>query len=397
MQEEKLRKTRCFHTRRRTYDYSWPNNRILGGGQLGRMMALEAKAMGFKVAVLEPSANSPTAQVADVEVIGAYHDPEAVQKLADQSDVVTFEFENVDAITATILQEAGKLPQGTALLKTTQHRLREKEALEKAGLTVAPYRAVSSIEELRTAIDLLGTPAVLKTCRGGYDGKGQYVIQSKEESAKAFHELDREGVELVLEGFVSFEKEISVIVTRNAKGELQTFPVAENVHEANILKRTIVPAQISAEAEAHAIQMAETFAKSIDLIGTLAVEMFYTSDGEIYVNELAPRPHNSGHYTMNSCNVSQFGQHVRAICDWPLVEPMLHQPVIMDNILGEHVEKALEAIPQFTNAFLHLYGKSEVRTGRKMGHVNSVGKTIEEAINTSKQLNIRMHAMEAAR
>lgn len=311
------------------------------------------------------------------------------------SDVVTFEFENVDANTATILQEAGKLPQGITLLKTTQHRLREKEALEEAGLTVAPYKAITSKDDLTAAIDVLGTPAVLKTCRGGYDGKGQYVIHSREESDQAFQELYREGVELVVEGFVSFEKEISVIVTRNLKGELQTFPVAENIHEDNILKRTIVPARISIDAKKRAVQMAEAFANSIELVGTLAVEMFYTMSGEIYVNELAPRPHNSGHYTMDSCNVSQFGQHVRAICDWPLVKPKLYHPVIMDNILGEHVERAIKMIPEFTDAFLHLYGKSEARPGRKMGHVNIIAATVEEALERSLQLHIRTHTMEA--
>ncbi|MFB4160285.1 5-(carboxyamino)imidazole ribonucleotide synthase [Geomicrobium sp. JSM 1781026] len=368
---------------------------ILGGGQLGRMMALESKAMGYQIAVLEPVAGSPTAQVADIEIVGAYNDEEAVKQLAAVSDVVTFEFENVDANTATILQEAGKLPQGITLLKTTQHRLREKEALEEAGLTVAPYKAITSADELAAAIDVLGTPAVLKTCRGGYDGKGQYVIHSKEESDQAFQELYREGVELVVEGFVSFEKEISVIVTRNLKGELQTFPVAENIHEDNILKRTIVPARISVDAKKRAVQMAEAFAKSIELVGTLAVEMFYTTSGEIYVNELAPRPHNSGHYTMDSCNVSQFGQHVRAICDWPLVKPKLYHPVIMDNILGEHVEIAIKMIPEFTDAFLHLYGKSEARPGRKMGHLNITAPTVEEALERSLQLHIRTHTMEA--
>ncbi|MBB6450841.1 5-(carboxyamino)imidazole ribonucleotide synthase [Geomicrobium halophilum] len=361
---------------------------ILGGGQLGRMMALEAKAMGYSIAVLEPKANSPAAQVADEEIVASYDDEEAVRRLAAASDVVTFEFENVDTRTAAILEEEGKLPQGVDLLRICQHRLREKEALSKAALDVAPYVAVTSLETLEEGIERLGTPAVLKTCRGGYDGKGQVIIRSGEDLVPAYNELQGSG-DLVLEQWIPFDKEISVIVTRTEKGEMTTFPVAENDHEDNILKRTIVPARIGGQAERSAVQMAKTFADSISLVGTLAMEMFYHEDGRVYVNELAPRPHNSGHYTLDACNVSQFHLHVRAICGWPLVTPELNTPVVMDNILGEHVEDAIEKIPSYKNAFLHLYGKAEARISRKMGHVNITGKTLEETLANVRQLAIR--------
>ncbi|QQK79312.1 5-(carboxyamino)imidazole ribonucleotide synthase [Salicibibacter cibi] len=361
---------------------------ILGGGQLGRMMALEAKAMGYRIAVLEPKPDSPTAQVADEEIVAAYDDEKAIRKLAAISDVVTFEFENVDATTAAILAEEQKLPQGVDLLRICQHRLREKEALAAAGLTVAPYAEVTSEEDLRQGIEKLGTPSVLKTCRGGYDGKGQVVIKDKDEAPAVFAQLKDTG-DLVLEQWVAFAKEISVIVTRTKAGEIVTFPVAENDHEDNILKRTIVPARVDEKAEQFAREMAETFAENIALVGTLAMEMFYLEDGSLYVNELAPRPHNSGHYSIDACNVSQFHLHVRAICGWPLVKPKLTTPVVMDNVLGEHVEKAVETIPAYQNAFLHLYGKAEARPGRKMGHVNSTGKTREEVLTTVKKLAIR--------
>ncbi|SDI89300.1 5-(carboxyamino)imidazole ribonucleotide synthase [Natribacillus halophilus] len=361
---------------------------ILGGGQLGRMMALEAKAMGYRIAVLEPKADSPTAQVADEEIVAPYDDEEGVRKLADVSDVVTFEFENVDATTAAILAEENKLPQGADLLRICQHRLREKEALIQADLEVAPYVEVTSAETLQEGIAQLGTPAVLKTCRGGYDGKGQVVIHSPE-GASAAYESFKDAGDLVLEKWIPFDKEISVIVTRTAGGEISVFPVAENEHEDNILKRTTVPASIRGNAKQAAIAMAERFAHSISLVGTLAMEMFYHEDGTLYVNELAPRPHNSGHYSIDACNVSQFHLHVRAVCGWPLVTPELTTPVVMENVLGEHVEKAVKTIPFYTNAFLHLYGKQEARTGRKMGHVNITGKTMDDAITNVERLAIR--------
>ncbi|AXF57518.1 5-(carboxyamino)imidazole ribonucleotide synthase [Salicibibacter kimchii] len=361
---------------------------ILGGGQLGRMMALEAKAMGYRIAVLEPKADAPAAQVADEEIVAAYDDDEAVRKLAAISDVVTFEFENVDAETAAILEEEKKLPQGARFLRICQHRLREKEALTDAGLDAAPYLEVIGEESLRQGIAKLGRPAVLKTCRGGYDGKGQVVIRDGDDVLTAYEQLKDLG-DLVLEQWVPFAKEISVIVTRTETGEIVTFPIAENDHEDNILKRTIVPARIDEKAEQSALEMAETFAENISLVGTLAIEMFYLEDGSLYVNELAPRPHNSGHYSIDACNVSQFHLHVRAICGWPLITPELATPVVMDNVLGEHVETAIETIPDYRNTFLHLYGKAEARPGRKMGHVNVTGKTREEALANVKKLAIR--------
>lgn len=361
---------------------------ILGGGQLGRMMALEAKAMGYRIAVLEPKADSPTAQVADEEIIAPYDDADGVRALANASDVVTFEFENVDAETASILASEEKLPQGVELLRICQHRLREKEALTAAALQVAPYREVTSEKSLAVALEELGAPAVLKTCRGGYDGKGQFVIRSLSEQQEAYEQLSGVG-ELVLERWIPFEKEISVILTRTSAGGTAVFPVAENIHEANILKRTIVPARISEETEQNAVKMAKMFADKISLVGTLAMEMFVNANGDIYVNELAPRPHNSGHYTIDACTVSQFHLHIRAICGWPLVMPERTKAVVMDNILGEHLDSAIAAIPSYEQAFLHLYGKKEARPGRKMGHVNITADTPAQVFTVAEQLNLR--------
>jgi 5-(carboxyamino)imidazole ribonucleotide synthase len=351
---------------------------IIGGGQLGRMMAIAAKEMGFRVAVLDPTPDSPCGQVADVEITAEYSDHEAVRKLAAVSDVITYEFENIDASALHWLVEHAYVPQGSKLLAIAQDRAMEKKAIIDAGLPVAPYVEVQSEEGLASAIETVGFPCVLKTRRGGYDGKGQFVIRSKEDSERALSLL--EIGPCVLERWLSFDKEISVIVTRNGYGEMTVFPVAENIHVDNILHETIVPARISEHIAQKAVRYAERLADYFELVGTLAVEMFLTKEGDIYINELAPRPHNSGHYTINACATSQFQQHVRAICNWPLGSTELLKPAVMVNILGEHVEPIIENIANLRDAHLHLYGKKEAKLKRKMGHVTVLAEHVDEAL-----------------
>lgn len=359
---------------------------VLGGGQLGRMLALAGRAMGYRFATLDPTPDSPLGQVADEQIVAAYHDAEAARKLAAGSDVITYEFENVDAAVAGMLMSESYVPQGSELLYTTQHRLREKRAIEAAGVKVAPYREIRSAEELGEAVREFGIPSVLKTATGGYDGKGQWVIRSEGEIQEAYDTLARAKTELVLEKFIPFEKEISVIAARSPRGEVRAFPVAENVHVDNILHLSIVPARAPAEVLAEAERMAIRIAESMQAIGLLAVEMFLTRDGELFVNELAPRPHNSGHYTMEACRTSQFEQHVRAICNLPLGPVELLTPVVMVNILGEHVAPLLEwmgeeaGLPEGVAAKVHLYGKHEAKTKRKMGHVNLLTDDVDKAI-----------------
>ncbi|WP_245802078.1 5-(carboxyamino)imidazole ribonucleotide synthase [Fictibacillus arsenicus] len=356
---------------------------ILGGGQLGRMMALSAREMGLRVVVLEPGEDSPCGQVADQQIISGYEDREGIQKLGALSDVVTYEFENIDAESAGWLEENAHLPQGSRLLAVTQHRLREKETLVKAGVPVAPFRPVSDRDSLRDAITQLGLPSVLKTCRGGYDGKGQVVIKQESDIEKAEQLLNKQ-TDCVLESWVEFDKEISVILTRSVSGEVKSFPIAENIHRDNILHQTIAPARITKETAEQAKHLAGSIATELELVGTLAVEMFVAKDGSIYVNELAPRPHNSGHYTIEACETSQFDQHVRAVCNWPLGNTDLIKPAVMINILGEHHETVLIEIGKLGEAKLHLYGKKEAKAKRKMGHITVLGETIEEALEKAE-------------
>ncbi|WP_082053069.1 5-(carboxyamino)imidazole ribonucleotide synthase [Gordoniibacillus kamchatkensis] len=311
---------------------------ILGGGQLGRMMALAGSHLGYRFVTLDPTPDSPCGQVAAHQVTAAYNDVEAACRLAELSDVITYEFENVDARVTELLERECYVPQGSDLLYVTQHRLREKRAIEAAGAKVAPYEEIASRAQLREAVSRLGTPCVLKTATGGYDGKGQRVIRSAEEADAAYAELSRAGTELVLERFIRFERELSVIAARSPSGEVRTFPAAENVHVDNILHLSVVPARVPSDVLLRAEELARSIAASLGVVGLLAVEMFVTAEGELFVNELAPRPHNSGHYTMEACMTSQFEQHVRAICDLPLGPTALRTPVVMVNVLGEHVE-----------------------------------------------------------
>lgn len=364
---------------------------ILGGGQLGRMMAISAREMGYRIAVLEPKNGSPCGQIADHEVITAYDDEQGAKELAELSDVITYEFENVDLKTAEWLETNANLPSGSRLLKYTQDREFEKKAVVESGCEVAKFAIIHNEEDLENALEEIGFPSVIKTCRGGYDGKGQIVLRSLEDVGQALDSFVGEQ-KAILEKWVPFEKELSVIVTRSTTGETKTFPVAENIHQDNILHQTIVPARISGEINRKATEIALRLAESFELVGTLAVEMFLTEDGEVLVNEMAPRPHNSGHFSIDACETSQFQQHIRAICGWPLGETTLLKPAVMVNILGEDLQKSFDAIPQYSDVKYHLYGKDGAKPKRKMGHVTVLADTIEQAIEKADKLQFGTEA-----
>ncbi|NGP46066.1 5-(carboxyamino)imidazole ribonucleotide synthase [Bacillaceae bacterium SIJ1] len=366
---------------------------IIGGGQLGRMMAISAKQMGFRIAVLDPDKEGPAAQVADHVIAAPYSDMEAAKALADISDRITYEFENIDSTVLEWLEQNGKLVQSASLLQLTQHRVKEKRAIEKSGCQVASYRAVATMADLDDGLAALGFPAVLKTCTGGYDGKGQHVIRSAEDIKDA-GELLTKG-DCVLEQWVPFQAEVSVIVTRSTDGEVQTFPVAENKHIHNILAVTQVPAQFDQTVLDHAEQLARQLARELKLVGTLAVEMFVTEDEQLLINELAPRPHNSGHFSIEGCETSQFEQHIRAICGWPLGSTVLRQPSAMINVLGQHLPHVLEGVKTFSpHAHLHLYGKEEARAQRKMGHVTITAHCLDTVHKEAAALEDALYRQE---
>ena len=352
---------------------------IIGGGQLGRMMCLAAKAMGYKVAVLDPTPDCPCGQVADIEITAKYNDLEAIKKLADISDVITYEFENIDYDTLTWLEKNAYLPQGSRVLKVNQHRFLEKTTISEMGIRVADFKLIESPGDL----EHITYPSVIKTTMGGYDGKGQIVLRSEADLPKA-KKLAAQS-ECILEKFMPFTKEISVLVARSTTGEVSVFPVSENIHVNNILHQSIVPARISPDVEREAIECAKTIAENLGSIGILAIEMFVVDDS-IVVNEIAPRPHNSGHYTIDACTTSQFEQHIRAVCGLPLGATALHTPVVMVNILGDHMDKQnmhnlAPYIPLLPDGKIHLYGKAQAVDKRKMGHINILGdidKTLKD-------------------
>jgi len=348
---------------------------IIGGGQLGRMMALSAKYMGYNIAVLDPTPNCPTAQVADHHIVTAYDDMEGIKQLTNISDVITYEFENVDLKAATYIEEKGKLPQGAYALQITQDREQEKTLLAQLKVPVAPFFIVSDKATTEQALNDLTFPIVIKTTRGGYDGKGQLKIDSMAELAEAVNFVEKNSP-CIIEQWITFDREISVVLTRTAEGDIECFPIAENEHRNHILHKTIVPANITKAVEEKALEAAEKIAHHMEIVGTFAIEMF-ASGSDIYINEMAPRPHNSGHYTIEACSIDQFAQHIRAICSLPLAPINLLQQAQMVNILGEHMEKLYEIMPKLKRAYVHLYGKAEAKEKRKMGHVTFVHENVD--------------------
>ncbi len=360
---------------------------ILGGGQLGRMFALEAKRMGYRVMTLDPTANSPCGQVADEQIEADYTDEIALRRLASASDVITYEFENIDAHAVEFLEELGKpVFPNSRVLRISQDRILEKEFLQKAGLGVTPFMSVDSPADLFKAATEVGLPAVIKTVRGGYDGKGQAVVADLAAATAAFQRLHR-GYPLIWEKKVPFLKELSVVACRGLDGKAKAYPVAENVHVENILETSMVPARISAAAAAKARGMAEAVGESLGIIGAYCVELFLVENDGILVNEIAPRPHNSGHYTLDACVCSQFEQQVRAICGLPLGSTEALKPSVMVNLIGDGKGNSLLGVDEVLregSLTLHLYGKAQAAAKRKMGHFTVVGDTLETALATAQ-------------
>lgn len=354
---------------------------VLGSGQLGRMFAIAARRMGYRVHTLSPDDDTPTGQVADREIKAAYDDLDAVRGFARGVDVVTFEFENVSAAaTAAAAEHAPVRPAGS-VLHTTQHRLREKGFLSGSGFPVAPFAPVRSLAELQAALATIGAPAVLKTAGWGYDGKGQAKIAGPGEAASAWEAIG--GQEAVLEAFVDFDREVSVVAARGLDGAFSHFGVIENRHRNHILDVSTAPAAVPPEVEGEAVEIARGILEGLEVVGVLCVEMFLTRDGRLLVNELAPRPHNSGHLTFDACVTSQFEQQLRAICGLPLGSTELLRPAAMANLLGDlwaGGEPDWAAACALPDVKLHLYGKAAARPGRKMGHLTAMATTPEEAM-----------------
>ena len=340
---------------------------IVGGGQLGRMSALAAARLGYRCHILTQDANDPAVQVAHGHTLGDYEDSATLRRFAAAVDVITFEFENVSAEGLDLLASLKPVRPSPEILRISQNRIAEKTFLNAAGVPTAPWRAVRSLAELQHAASELGLPAILKTARLGYDGKGQRLLRDMGELAAAFEELSPKP--LILEGFVNFACEISVIVARGADGGIAAFDTVENRHRDHILDLTLAPARVQ-DPVAHAAQaLARRVAEALDLVGLLAVEMFVTHDGKVLVNEIAPRPHNSGHWTIDACPASQFELHIRAVAGLPLNEAVRHSDAVMKNLVGPEELALWPEILATPGLIPHHYGKSEARPGRKMGHV----------------------------
>lgn len=353
---------------------------VLGSGQLGRMFALAARQMGYRVHTLSPEADSPTGQVADREVVADYADLDAVRDFARGVAVVTFEFENVPAATAGACAELAPVRPAGAVLHVGQNRLREKSFLAEKGLPVTPFAPLRSQEELATGLAKVGLPAVLKTAAFGYDGKGQALVQSADEAATAWAEMH--GAEAILERFIDFEREVSVVAARGLDGHIEACPLFENVHARHILDLTLAPARVSPDVANAALEIARGVLAALDVVGVLCVELFVAPGGALFINELAPRPHNSGHLTIEACATSQFEQQVRAVCGLPLGSPAQLAPAAMANLLGDlwaGGEPDWAAALADPAVKLHLYGKAAPRPGRKMGHLTALGASVEEA------------------
>ena len=341
---------------------------ILGGGQLGRMLSVAASRLGFSCHIYEPGANPPAAQVAATLTTAGYDDAEALQRFADSVDVITYEFENIPTEALDILEEQRVIRPGREALRVSQDRLTEKTYLQGLGLKTAPYADITDLASLENAITEIGTPAILKSRRFGYDGKGQARLNAPGDAEAALAEMA--GAPAILEGFVDFQREVSVIAARGANGEVACFDPGENVHRDGILHTTRVPATMSPSQRTDAVLIAANILNALDYVGVLGVELFVTNTG-LVVNEIAPRVHNSGHWTQNGCMVDQFEQHIRAVAGWPLGDGKRQLDVEMENLIGADLDR-VEALSRDAATALHLYGKSEVKPGRKMGHVNRI-------------------------
>lgn len=363
---------------------------ILGGGQLGRMLALEARRSGYRVAIFtdEPK-GCPAGQFADVEINAAYDDTAALEQFLKQVDVVTAEFENIPDACLQAVEAVKPLRPGRRAIYTTQHREREKLFLREKGIACAEFRIVETLAQLEAAVAELGRPSVIKTAAFGYDGKGQAKILADTDLAIAWAPF--EGHHAVVEQWVPFVCEVSVVGARAVGGRIATHGVVENRHAHHILDVTLAPAQIAPEIVEQALELWEAVAEGLDYVGTMAVELFVTAEGRVLVNEIAPRPHNSGHYTLDACVTNQFQQQMRAICGLSLGDPTQHTPAVMVNLLGdvwpaEDVHPDWTPVLNYPRAKLHLYGKASARSKRKMGHYTVLGDTVDEAMEAVEQI-----------
>jgi 5-(carboxyamino)imidazole ribonucleotide synthase len=341
---------------------------ILGGGQLGRMLSVAASRLGFKTHIFEPGANPPAAHVADRVTTADYDDAEALNAFARSVDVITYEFENIPTSALDILENIRPIHPNREALRVSQDRITEKDFLANLGLTPSPYAAVDTLADLEHAVSEIGLPAILKTRRFGYDGKGQARINSAADLGQAI--ADMAGQPAVLEGFVNFTHEISVIGARSENGDVSCFDPGENIHRGGILHTTTVPARLSKAQRMDAVLMAGRILNALDYVGVMGLELFVTPKGLI-VNEIAPRVHNSGHWTQNGCAVDQFEQHIRAVAGWPLGDGSRHSDVVMENLIGADMDRVPD-LAKDPSVSLHLYGKAEVKAGRKMGHFNKI-------------------------
>ncbi|KQI71137.1 phosphoribosylaminoimidazole carboxylase [Loktanella sp. 5RATIMAR09] len=342
---------------------------ILGGGQLGRMLAVAASRLGLKTHIFEPGANAPAGDVAHRVTTAAYDDVAALTAFGNAVDVITYEFENIPTSALDLLEKLAPIHPGRQALATSQDRLTEKTFLQDLGLQTAPFADVGNAEDLDAALAAIGTPAILKTRRMGYDGKGQARILTPDDATTAL--ADMAGAPAILEGFVNFSHEVSVIGARGPDGSVACYDPGENVHEAGILRTTTVPAKLTPGQRTDAVLIAARILNALDYVGVMGVELFVTPQGLI-VNEIAPRVHNSGHWTQNGCTICQFEQHIRAVAGWPLGDGSRHADVVMENLIGDDMDRVPELAK--TDAAIHLYGKAEVKAGRKMGHINRVLK-----------------------
>lgn len=355
---------------------------ILGGGQLAKMLCDSANKKGLRTIIVDPSEDACGRLSATKHICQSYSFKGGLVELAKESDVITYEFENVPADCIEILEkQRSHIPQGKKPLYISQHRIREKTSVTNLGVKTAEFVKVENVEQLKEGIEKIGLPAILKTCSGGYDGKGQWKIEKVED----IESIELTKKEYILEKMIDFEKEVSCLVVRGLNGDIVTFPVGENIHKNGILNVTIVPARIEKSLDKKIQEISKKIIKGLGFVGPLGIEYFVGRDGEVYFNEMAPRPHNSAHYTMDACNVSQFDLHLESILGEKLEEPKLIKKVVMLNILGEDKEK-LEKVVEDENTKIHIYGKTEWKIGRKMGHINFLGDDIEKILEKVKSI-----------
>ncbi len=358
---------------------------IVGGGQLGKMMILDGKRLDTQFSILDPTEHCPAHSIADSHIVADFDDVDAILRLAEDVDVLTYEFEHISVEALRKVEAAGhKVYPSAETLSRIQNKLVQKQWLARHHIAVPDFMEIEGVEALRKAGSVFGYPFMLKTCTGGYDGKGNALIEEESRIEEGYKALGAGTLPLMAERLIDFEKEVSILACRSENGEMAVFPVAENVHKNSILDETTVPAVISEASALEAMDVARACLQAFDACGMMCIELFVTREGHILVNELAPRPHNSGHYTIEGCVTSQYENHVRAILGLPLGCPDLIRPTAMKNIIGQRNGLAevtgLEKAYAFPNVKVHIYGKEQVKTGRKMGHITATGRTLEEAL-----------------